>query len=130
MRAVQKGTTIFLARFGLELNTEKTRLIEFCRRAEPDRKRRGEGKRYFTLRRKATRKRMVAKLKQIKQTASSAPGWSRIRLCLVLGTLSSNGLVGLMSRMVAARSRRGIFSNLVKNQQYNVFNGGGADIRL
>jgi len=33
-----------LAKFGLELNTDKTRLIEFGRRAERDRKRRGEGK--------------------------------------------------------------------------------------
>jgi hypothetical protein len=74
-----------LAKFGLELNTDKTRLIEFGRRAERDRKRRGEGKPetfntlgfthscgrhrkgYFTLWRKTTRKRMVAKLRQIKQ---------------------------------------------------------------
>ena len=33
-----------LARFGLELNMEKTRLIEFGRFAAQDRKRRGEGK--------------------------------------------------------------------------------------
>jgi hypothetical protein len=71
-----------LAKFGLELNTDKTRLIEFGRRAERDRKRRGEGKPetfnflgfthscgrhrkgYFSLWRKTTRKRMVAKLRQ------------------------------------------------------------------
>ena len=81
----QKELQERLAKFGLELNAEKTRLIEFGRRAEQDRKRRGEGKPeafnflgfthscgkhrngYFALWRKRTRKRMVAKLKQIKQ---------------------------------------------------------------
>jgi nucleoid DNA-binding protein len=33
-----------LAKFGLELNAEKTRLIEFGQFAERDRKKRGEGK--------------------------------------------------------------------------------------
>jgi RNA-directed DNA polymerase len=69
-----------LAQFGLELNADKTRLIEFGRQAERDRKRRGEGKPetldflgfthfcgkhregYFALWRKTTRKRLVAKL--------------------------------------------------------------------
>lgn len=81
----QKELSERLAKFGLELNTDKTRLIEFGRRAERDRKRRGEGKPetfnflgfthscgrhrkgFFSLWRKTTRKRMVAKLKQIKQ---------------------------------------------------------------
>jgi RNA-directed DNA polymerase len=74
-----------LAKFGLELNSDKTRLIEFGKRAERDRKRRGEGKPeafnflgfthycgkhkkgYFAVWRKTTRKRMVAKLALIKQ---------------------------------------------------------------
>src|SRR5258708_4829453 len=65
-----------LAKFGLELNTDKTRLIEFGKRAERDRKRRGEGKPetfnflgfthycgkhkkgYFAVCRNTTRKRM------------------------------------------------------------------------
>jgi RNA-directed DNA polymerase len=74
-----------LARFGLELNTEKTRLIEFGRYAEPNRERRGEGKPetfdflgfthmcgkngktgYFVVRRKTVKKRMRAKLQAIK----------------------------------------------------------------
>jgi group II intron reverse transcriptase/maturase len=81
----QKELRDRLAKFGLELNTDKTRLIEFGRWAERDRKRRGEGKPetfnflgfthscdrhrkgYFALWRKTTRKRMQAKLKQIKQ---------------------------------------------------------------
>ena len=81
----QKELQERLAKFGLELNTDKTRLIEFGRWAEQDRKRRGEGKPetfnflgfthscgkhrkgYFALWRKTTRKRMAAKLKQIKQ---------------------------------------------------------------
>jgi len=74
-----------LAKFGLELNADKTRLIEFGRKAERDRKQRGEGKPetldylgfthycgkhregYFALWRKTTRKRVVAKLERLKQ---------------------------------------------------------------
>jgi len=73
-----------LARFGLELNMEKTRLIEFGRFAAQDRKRRGEekpetftflgfthycGERRngaFIVWRVTAKKRMVAKLRQIK----------------------------------------------------------------
>ena len=71
--------------FGLELHPDKTRRIEFGRFAEENRKRRGEGKPetfdflgfthisgknrlgYFTVRRKTIRKRMRAKLRQLKQ---------------------------------------------------------------
>ena len=73
-----------LAKFGLELNMEKTRLIEFGRFAAQDRKRRGEGKPEtftflgfthdcgqrrngaFIVWRVTAKKRMVAKLRQIK----------------------------------------------------------------
>src|SRR4029453_11918230 len=74
-----------LAKFGLELHAEKTRLIEFGRFAAQDRKRRGEGKPdtftflgfthycgttrnsgVFTVWRKTEKKRMVAKLRAIK----------------------------------------------------------------
>src|SRR5580698_2574111 len=74
-----------LARFGLELNMEKTRLIEFGRFAAQDRKRRGEGKpetftflgftHYcgerrkdgaFIVWRETAKKRLVAKLQAIK----------------------------------------------------------------
>jgi hypothetical protein len=74
-----------LAKFGLELHAEKTRLIEFGRFAAQDRKRRGEGKpdtftflgftHYcgtsrnsgaFIVWRKTAKKRMVAKLRAIK----------------------------------------------------------------
>ncbi len=74
-----------LAKFGLELHAEKTRLIEFGRFAVQDRKRRGEGKpetftflgftHYcgkrrskgaFMVWRKTAKKRMVAKLHAIK----------------------------------------------------------------
>src|SRR6201997_2607704 len=74
-----------LAKFGLELHPEKTRLIEFGRFAARDREKRGEGKpetftflgftHYcgkrrsngtFTVWRKTAKKRMVAKLKAIK----------------------------------------------------------------
>ena len=69
-----------LEKFGLELHPEKTRRIEFGRFAEPNRKRRGEGKPetfdflgfthisgkkskgHFTVRRKTIRKRMRRKL--------------------------------------------------------------------
>src|SRR5579864_7418051 len=74
-----------LAKFGLELHAEKTRLIEFGRFAAQDRKQRGEGKPEtftflgfthfcgqttragaFTVWRITAKKRMVAKLKAIK----------------------------------------------------------------
>ena len=74
-----------LGKFGLELHPDKTRRIEFGRYAETNRKRRGEGKPEtfdflgfthmsgknrrgaFTVRRKTIRKRMRAKLQEIKQ---------------------------------------------------------------
>ena len=74
-----------LGKFGLELHPEKTRRIEFGRFAEENRRRRGEGKPetfdflgfqhisgknrrgWFTVRRTTIRKRMRAKLRQIKQ---------------------------------------------------------------
>ena len=74
-----------LGMFGLELHPDKTRRIEFGRFAEENRRRRGEGKPEtfdflglthisgtnrlgrFTVRRKTIRKRMRAKLREIKQ---------------------------------------------------------------
>jgi RNA-directed DNA polymerase len=74
-----------LGKFGLELHPDKTRRIEFGRFAEQNRKRRGEGKPEtfdflgfkhisgknrlgrFTVRRKTIRKRMGAKLRELKQ---------------------------------------------------------------
>src|SRR6516164_10915012 len=74
-----------LKKFGLELHPNKTRRIEFGRFAEPNRKKRGEGKpetfgflgfthicgktknEKFALKRKTIAKRMAAKLKEIKQ---------------------------------------------------------------
>jgi RNA-directed DNA polymerase len=74
-----------LAQFGLELHTEKTRLLEFGRYAASDRERRGGGKPetfdflgfthicgkngktgYFAVRRKTVKKRLRAKLLAIK----------------------------------------------------------------
>ncbi|HWO30305.1 MAG TPA: reverse transcriptase domain-containing protein, partial [Candidatus Acidoferrum sp.] len=75
-----------LNKFGLELHPDKTRLIEFGRHAATNRKRRGEGKPgtfdflgfthicgktrktgRFTVTRKTIRKRLAAKLKQLKE---------------------------------------------------------------
>ena len=74
-----------LGKFGLELHPEKTRRIEFGRFAEQNRERRGEGKPetfdflgfthisgknskgYFTVKRRTIRKRLRAKLQEIKQ---------------------------------------------------------------
>jgi len=74
-----------LAKFGLELHPEKTRLIEFGRFARVNRQERGEGKPesfaflgfthscginsngHFTIRRQTVRKRLEAKLQQVKQ---------------------------------------------------------------
>ncbi len=75
-----------MQKFGLELHPEKTRLIEFGRFAEGNRKRRGEGKpetfdflgfthmcgktrkgNWFTIRRKTVKKRLRSKLQAIRQ---------------------------------------------------------------
>lgn len=75
-----------LAKFGLEMHPEKTRLIEFGRFAIPNRKKRGEGKpetfdflgfthicaiavrtKRFTIRRKTIAKRLRAKLKEVRE---------------------------------------------------------------
>lgn len=78
-----------LEKFGLELQPDKTRLIEFGRFAEQNRKQRGEGKPEtfdflgfthisgkdrngnFTVRRKTVGKRMRAKLQEVKQQLRS-----------------------------------------------------------
>ena len=75
-----------LAKFGLELNATKTRLIEFGRFAQANRQERGEGEPEsftflgfthrcginssgrFTIRRHTERKRLEAKLQAVKQT--------------------------------------------------------------
>jgi RNA-directed DNA polymerase len=75
-----------LAKFGLELHHEKTRLIEFGRFAAANRSERGEGKpetfdflgfthicattrknKYFTVRRKTIAKRLRAKVKEVRE---------------------------------------------------------------
>jgi len=75
-----------MRKFGLELHPEKTRLIEFGRFAEDNRKRRGEGKpetfdflgfthmcgktrkgRWFTVRRQTIKKRLRSKLQAVRQ---------------------------------------------------------------
>lgn len=75
-----------MRKFGLELHAEKTRLIEFGRFAEDNRKRRGEGKpetfdflgfthncgktrkgNWFTVGRRTVKKRLRAKLQAVKQ---------------------------------------------------------------
>jgi RNA-directed DNA polymerase len=75
-----------MQKFGLELHSEKTRLIEFGRFAEENRKRRGEGKpetfdflgfthicgktrkgNYFKVRRRTIKKRLRIKLQEVRQ---------------------------------------------------------------
>jgi RNA-directed DNA polymerase len=75
-----------LRKFGLELHPEKTRLLEFGRFAEENRKRRGEGKpetfdflgfthscgktqkgNWYTIRRQTAKKRLRSKLQAVKQ---------------------------------------------------------------
>ncbi len=85
-RRFQEDLTERLADFALQLNGDKTRLIEFGRHAAANRRRRGLGKPEtfdflgfthicgrtrrggFAVRRRTQRKRMQAKLKEIKQT--------------------------------------------------------------
>ena len=80
-----------MQKFGLELHSEKTRLIEFGRFAEKARKRRGEGKpetfdflgfthscgktakgNWFTIRRQTAKKRLRSKLQAVKQELRQA----------------------------------------------------------
>ena len=75
-----------MGKFGLELHSEKTRLIEFGRYAESNRKRRGESKpetfdflgfthicgktkkgNWFTVRRQTIKKRLRSKLREVRQ---------------------------------------------------------------
>ena len=85
-RRFQEDLRIRLADFALQLNGDKTRLLEFGRHAAANRRRRGRGKPEsfdflgfthicertrggkFTVRRRTQRRRMQAKLKEIKQT--------------------------------------------------------------
>jgi group II intron reverse transcriptase/maturase len=86
-RRFQKELEERLATFELEINHDKTRLIEFGRFAEANRKERGEGKPetfdflgfthicsknpktgYFMIRRKTIGKRMRGKIKEVSQT--------------------------------------------------------------
>ena len=120
-----------LARFGLELNTEKTRLIEFGRFAARDRKQRGAGKpetftflgftHYcgqrpdgaFTIWRITAKKRMVAKLRAIKvelrrrmhQPVASVGEWLRR---VTLGYYQYHAVPGNIDRLnvFAQRLRR------------------------
>ena len=83
---MRKELTTRLQKFGLELHKEKTRLIEFGRFAEGNRKRRGEGKPKtfdflgfthicskgrksgkYIVRRKSIKKRIRAKLQSVKE---------------------------------------------------------------
>jgi RNA-directed DNA polymerase len=95
-----------LAKFGLELHPEKTRLIEFGRYAAERRKKRGEGKPetfhflgfthicgksrekgYFTVYRRTIGKRMAARLKDIQQKLRMrrhAPGGTTVRWLILV----------------------------------------------
>jgi hypothetical protein len=120
-----------LAKFGLEVNAEKTRLIEFGRFAAQDRKQRGEGKpetftflgfthlcgkRHngaFIVWRHTAKKRMVAKLRAIKvelryrmhEPVASVGEWLR---SVVLGYYRYHAVPGNIDRLnvFAQRLRR------------------------
>ena len=118
-----------LAKFGLELHAEKTRLIEFGRFAEQNRKRRGEGKpetftflgftHYcgkrrsdgsFIVWRKTASKRMVAKLRAIKaelirrkhDPPAQVGEWLRK---VVLGYYQYHAVPGNLNQLSAFRHR-------------------------
>ena len=117
-----------LAKFGLELHPEKTRLIEFGRFAAERRKRRGEGKpetfnflgfthicgtNYqtgkFTIHRKTIGKRMAAKLKDIraqlcKRMHARVPGTVKWLQQVVRGYFQYHAIPGNGARMGAFRS--------------------------
>ncbi len=117
-----------LAKFGLELHPEKTRLIEFGRFAAERRKRRGAGKpetfnflgfthicgtNYqtgkFTILRKTIGKRMAAKLKEIraqlrKRMHARVPGTVKWLQQVVQGYFQYHAIPGNCARLQAFRS--------------------------
>jgi len=117
-----------LAKFGLELHPEKTRLIEFGRFAAERRNRRGEGKPEtfsflgfthicgtnhrtgkFTIHRKTIGKRMAAKLKDIreqlrKRMHARVPGTVKWLQQVVRGYFQYHAVPGNGARMGAFRS--------------------------
>src|SRR5215472_17168290 len=117
-----------LAKFGLELHPEKTRLIEFGRFAAEHRRKRGEGKpetfnflgfthicgtNYqtgtFTIHRKTIGKRMTAKLKEIreqlrKRMRARVPGTVKWLQQVVRGYFQYHAVPGNGARMGAFRS--------------------------
>ena len=117
-----------LAKFGLELHPEKTRLIEFGRFATENRRKRGEGKpetfnflgfthicgtNYqtgkFTIHRKTIGKRMAAKLKEIraqlrKRMHARLPGTGKWLQQVVRGYFQYHAIPGNSARMRAFRS--------------------------
>jgi RNA-directed DNA polymerase len=116
-----------LAKFGLELHPEKTRLIEFGRFATENRKQRGEGKpetfkflgfthicgtNYqtgkFTIHRKTIGKRMAAKLKDIrvqlyKRMHARVPGIVKWLQQVVRGYFQYHAIPGNCARLGAFR---------------------------
>ena len=117
-----------LAMFGLELHPDKTRRIEFGRFAEENRKRRGEKKPEtfdflgfthisakngigrFTVRRTTIRKRMRAKLRQIKQELRSrmhdpVPRTGEWLKSVVQGYLNYYAVPGNLESMAVFRNR-------------------------
>ena len=119
-----------LAEFGLELHPEKTRLIEFGRRARDNRRQRGEGEPesfvflgfthscgtngagYFTIWRRSVRKRVEAKLRVVKQTLRArmheglqeVGGWLRR---VVTGFNNYHGVPGNLASLRRFRERVG-----------------------
>jgi len=117
-----------LAKFGLELHPQKTRLIEFGRYAAERRKKRGEGKpetfnflgfthicgtNYqtgkFTVRRKTIGKRMGAKLKEIraglrKRLHARVPGTTKWLQQVVRGYFQYHAIPGNLARLRAFRN--------------------------
>src|SRR5437588_12180205 len=118
-----------LAKFGLELHPEKTRRIEFGRFAEENRKRRAEDKPEtfdflgfthisakngigrFTVRRKTIRKRMRAKLRQIKQELHTrmhdpVPRTGEWLKSVVQGYFNYHAVPGNLESLAALRNRK------------------------
>jgi len=117
-----------LAKFGLELHPDKMRRIEFGRFAEENRKRRGEGKPEtfdflgfqhisgknrlgrFTVRRTTIRKRMRAKLRQIKQELHTrmhdpVPRTGEWLKSVVQGYFNYHAVPGNLESLAAFRNR-------------------------
>ena len=125
---LQKELKERMRRFGLEMNSEKTRLIQFGRFAIDDRAKRGEGKpetfdflgfthicaktrkdRYFTVKRKSISKRLRRKVKEVgeklnKMKHAPVPDQGKLLRSVIQGFFNHHAVPGNRDALDAFRT--------------------------